>query len=268
LPKLKANNIQLYYEEHGVGEPLLMIEGLGYATWMWYRQVSELSKEYRVIIFDNRGVGDSDKPDLPYTIDMMAADAAGVLQSLGIERAHILGVSMGGYIAQAFASNYPEMIHTLTLVCTSFGGPNAVPMPLSTFTAMTSVADLTPEQAILQGMSVAFGPDFWDNNQEEIKKMVGWRLARPTPRYAWQHQFNAVVQANLEDRARHIQAPTLIITGDADMVVPAENSQLLAKAIPGSRLVILPGSGHLPFIERAREFNQEVLTFLKHHPLS
>ncbi|KKM09879.1 hypothetical protein SY88_17015 [Clostridiales bacterium PH28_bin88] len=267
MSKINVNGIQLYYEEHGAGEPLLLIEGLGYATWMWYRQVPDLNREYRVILFDNRGVGESDKPDLPYTIEMMAADAAGVLRSLGIRRAHILGVSMGGYIAQAFASQYPDLTHTLTLVCTSFGGPRAAPMPRSTLDAMTRVTGLTPEEAILQGMSVAFAPEFFSSHQAEVRKIAGWRLARPTPRYAWEHQFNAVARADLEERTAGIQAPTLILTGDADLVVPAKNSRLLADTIPGSRLVVFPGAGHLVFIEQATEFNREVLAFLGQHPM-
>lgn len=267
MPKVHVNDIQLYYEEYGVGEPLLLIEGLGYASWMWYRQVPDFSRHHRVIIFDNRGAGDSDKPDVPYTIDMMAEDAAGLLRALGIRRAHILGVSMGGYIAQAFASRYPDLTQTLTLVCTSFGGPRAVPMPQATLEAMTKVAGLTPEEVILRGMSVAFAPEFFSAHQAEVRKIVGWRMQKPTPRYAWQHQFNAVAQADLEERTGGIQAPTLILAGDADRVIPAENSRLLAETIPGSRLVSFPGGGHLFFIEHDARFNREVLAFLREHPM-
>ena len=98
--KIKIDDIDVYYEIHGEGEPLLLVEGLGYSTWMWFKQIPNFSREYQVIVFDNRGVGNTDKPDIEYTIEMMADDAAGLLRALDIESAHVLGVSMGGFIAQ------------------------------------------------------------------------------------------------------------------------------------------------------------------------
>lgn len=265
MPRVKVNDVELYYELYGAGEPLLLIEGLGYAAWMWYRQVPELSRHYRVIIFDNRGVGNSDKPDRPYTIEMMAGDAAGLLKALGVPRAHILGVSMGGYIAQAFAVAYPEMTNKLVLACTSFGGPNAVPTPGETLMAMTCAAGGTPEEIILRAMAPALTPKFLEQEKEEVAKIVRWRLEKPTPRYAWQHQFNAVARANLEDRVTGIVAPTLILTGAKDRVIPTENSKLLHEKIRGSVLKIFPDTGHLFFIEKYREFNAAVLEFLAGH---
>lgn len=267
MPKTRVNGIELYYEEHGSGEPLLLIEGLGYATWMWYRQVPELSRRYRVITFDNRGVGDSDKPDIPYSIEMMADDAAGLLRALGISRSHILGTSMGGYIAQALAVGHPGLVHTLILACTSFGGPNAVPIPQETLAAMLRVEGLSPEEVLARAMSTAFSRQFMDEQREEVRRIVAWRLAKPTPRYSWLHQFNAVAAANLEDQVRGIADPTLIITGDADRVVPAGNSALLAEAIPGARLRVIPGGEHLLFIEQDQEFNRIVLEFLSEYPM-
>lgn len=263
MPKVKANDVELYYEIHGEGEPLLLIEGLGYATWMWYRQVPELSRHYQVIVFDNRGVGESGKPDIPYSIEMMAADAAGLLQTLGLQKAHILGASMGGYIAQAFAVNYAQLTKKLILSCTSFGGPNAVPIPRETWDAMTKVEGKTPEEALLQGMASAFTPGFMEQQRDEVEKILAWRLAKPTPRYSWQRQSEAVLNASLEDKISAISVPTLILAGEEDRVVPAENSRLLQEKIPGSSLKILPDTGHLFFIERYREFNSLVLDFLR-----
>ncbi len=106
-----TNGINIYYEVHGSGEPLLLIEGLGYSSWMWYKQVPVLSKSHKVIIFDNRGAGNTDKPDSEYTVELMAEDAAGLLSELGVESAHVLGVSLGGYIAQELEKQFPEFVN-------------------------------------------------------------------------------------------------------------------------------------------------------------
>ena len=121
--KAKVNGIDIYYEIHGSGEPLLLIEGLGYSAWMWYKQIPTLSEQYKVIVFDNRGAGNTDKPDSEYSIEIMADDAAGLLRTLGIESAHMLGVSLGGFIAQELALRHPDMSKSLTLVSTNSGSP-------------------------------------------------------------------------------------------------------------------------------------------------
>ncbi len=267
MPHVEVNDIKIYYEVHGTGEPLLLIEGLGYATWMWYRQLEEFSRDFRVIIFDNRGVGKSDKPDIPYSIEMMAADAAGLLRALDIQQAHVLGVSMGGFIAQALAIGYPELVHTLILVCTSHGGRRAIPAPPETIKAMLNEEGLPPREALRQAMRPAFGPGYLAQHPEELEKIIEWRLAEPTPRYAWQRQFNAILGADLEGKLSEIQAPTLILTGDADRVVPMANSERLHKAIADSVLEVFPGGGHLFFLEQAPAFNRRVLEFLKGHPM-
>lgn len=133
---IKVNGIDMYYEIHGSGEPLVLIEGLGYATWMWYEQIEVLSKHFKVIVFDNRGVGKTEMPDEEYTIELFAADTAELLDALEIKKAHILGVSMGGYVAQEFALRYPEYVDKLILCSTTFGGPNSIPIPEETLAMM------------------------------------------------------------------------------------------------------------------------------------
>lgn len=267
--KAVVGDIQLYYEIHEqpgpaqTAKPLVLIEGLGYFTWMWYRQVPELSRHFRVIIFDNRGVGESDKPDVPYSIRMMADDLAGLLKELGIAKAHVLGASMGGFIAQEFALTYPEVVDRLVLLCTSPGGPRAIPMPAETVEALTSVAGLDPVATLRQMMAPALSADFPRLHADELEKIISWRLAKPQPRFAWQRQFDAVNQFNADGRLKGIKAPTLIMTGTDDRVLPAGNSQLIAEQIPGAKLVTIPGAGHLFFIERAEEVNAEILDFLQ-----
>jgi pimeloyl-ACP methyl ester carboxylesterase len=126
MPTVHVNGVKLYYETYGQGEALLLIAGIGYGTWLWAKQIPELSKYFSVIAFDNRGVGRSDKPDIEYTISLLASDAYELLRALNVERAHILGISLGGFIAQQLALDHPEIVNKLILCSTSFGGPNMI----------------------------------------------------------------------------------------------------------------------------------------------
>lgn len=279
-----VNGINMYYEVYGEGEPLLLIEGLGYSSWMWYKQLPELSKHYKVIVYDNRGVGLTDKPDSEYTIELMADDAAALLTTLGIESAHVLGVSMGGYIAQELAIRHPEKVRSLVLACTNMGeagmlkrnstllngylklwgllpgmlevsGKASVP-------TLTNNYGLSKEDKILYGLSSAFTKEYFRDNPEEIDRIVKWRLDNPQPSYAWKRQFAAGVNFDSSNRAGGINVPTLVISGSKDIIVPNESSIKLAETIPGAELKILPGAGHLMFIERSVEFNESVTSFI------
>jgi pimeloyl-ACP methyl ester carboxylesterase len=126
MPFQRVNGIQIYYEEHGKGDPLLLIQGLGYPSGMWFLQIPALARNFRTIVFDNRGVGRTDKPDEEYSIPLMASDAAGLLHALGIKKAHVVGVSLGGYIAQELALSQPDLVDRLVLLATSCGGPEYV----------------------------------------------------------------------------------------------------------------------------------------------
>jgi len=263
MSNVLVNDVKLYYEIHGTGEPLLLIEGLGYASWSWFRQIEGLSDSYCVVSFDNRGVGKSDKPDIPYSIELMADDVARLLESLGIEKAHILGVSMGGYIAQKLAIKYPQKVKSLVLGCTSFGGPQSIPLTEEALQSMLKVEGLNAEEVIRQGFKAAISPKFIRGYPEVVDQLVAWRLVNPTPRYAWERQFAAAAAFNVESQLNKINVPTLVITGSEDIVVPPQNSILLAERISGAHLVIIPGGGHLFFIENAKEFNRAVLEFLE-----
>ena len=263
MSNVLVNGVKLHYEIHGTGEPLLLIEGLGYASWSWFRQIEVLSDSYSVVSFDNRGVGKSDKPDIPYSIELMADDVARLLESLNIEKAHILGVSMGGYIAQTLAINYPHKVKSLVLGCTSFGGPQSIPLTEEALQSMLKVEGLNAEEVIRQGFKVAISPEFVRAYPDVVDQLVAWRSVNPTPRYAWERQFAAARAFNVESQLNKINVPTLVITGSEDIVVPPQNSIMLAERISGAQLVIIPGGGHLFFIENAEEFNGTVLEFLK-----
>jgi pimeloyl-ACP methyl ester carboxylesterase len=264
MPGARVNGISLYYEVHGEGPRLALIEGVGYHSWMWYRQIPEFSQHFRTLVYDNRGVGRSDKPPGPYTHVQNADDLSGLLDALGWERTHVLGVSMGGFIAQEFALKYPERLDKLVLVATGFGGPNMVPVPEEAVRAMTPDPDLSPEERMRRGMSIAFGNPSWPIlHRDDFVQIIGWRLEYPQPAEAAVAQIMAAATFDVEARLKEIHAPTLVITGTKDRVVPPRNSELLAEAIPNARLDIIPDAGHLVFIEAAASFNRSVIEFLR-----
>jgi pimeloyl-ACP methyl ester carboxylesterase len=263
MPIASVNGINLYYEIHGHGPNLTMIEGTGYDLWMWYRQLPEFSAHFRVLVYDNRGVGRSDKPPGPYSHAQNAADLAGLLDHLGWDRTHVLGISMGGFIAQEFALAHRDRVDRLVLVATGFGGPNMVPVPPEAVLALTPDPTLSPEEKIRQAMPVAFGDRDWPRGHvEEFDQIVGWRLQYPPTPESSMAQIMAGLTFNVEARLGEIQAPTLVVAGTEDRVVPPENARLLAERIPHARLDVIEGAGHLVLIEASDRFNRDVIAFL------
>ena len=230
MAKIKVNNIEMYYEVHGDGDPLVLIEGLGYSTWMCYKQVEELSKYFKVIVFDHRDVGETDKPDVEYSIEMFADDLADLLSKLEIRKAHILGVSMGGFIAQEFAIKYPCMVDKLILCSTSFGGPNSIPIPQETLNIMLKGGGkYTSIDEIKEAIGVALDKNSLQD--DVLEKIMKEKMENPQPKYAYQRQLMAGASFNAENRLDKIKSETLILAGRGDRVVPAENTSLLKEKI-------------------------------------
>ncbi|RSK28359.1 alpha/beta hydrolase [Bacillus sp. HMF5848] len=264
MPKVDVNGIQLYYEIHGEGPPLLLIEGLGYASWMWNYNVTELSRHFSVIVFDNRGVGKSDKPDVEYTIELFADDAAELVRTLGFEKVHVLGVSMGGFVAQEFAIKYPEIVDKLILCSTSFGGPNMIPIPQDTLAIMMKAGseDMTVEN-MKYGSSTALNESTLADKEDVLDCIVKNKLDSPQPKFAYQRQLFAGASFNAEDRVATITADTLVLAGKGDRVVPYKNSFLLQEKMPQSQVAIIEDGGHVFFMERPDETNSIIINFLK-----
>jgi len=264
VPTAKVGDINIYYESHGDGEPLLLINGYGQYSGQWAALIPRLSKEYRVISFDNRGTGRSDKPEMPYTAKMMAADARRLLDALGIDRAHVFGVSMGGMIAQEFAINYPDRVISLILGCTECGGKNAVPQTKETldFLFGPEMAKLPVEERAKQTAPWLWNQEFIDKHPEAIDWYVAVTSKYPTPSRGYACQANAIRSHDTYERLPQIKAPTLVITGDADRIIPAGNSEILASRIPGAELVMLENSGHGFFGDAARQSISAILDFL------
>lgn len=267
MPRIKVDGIELYYETHGEGKPLVLISGLGYTLWLWHRMVPILAEHFQVITFDNRGIGQSDQPPGPYTAQMLAADTAGLLDALGVENAIILGHSMGGFIAQAMALDYPEKVAKLILSSTSFGGPRHVP---ATPEAMKILTDVTTDALtrFKNGLTVSTSPGWAEKHPEILEDWTKWRVANPIEPSAYQAQLAIGLAlfpeaAAFEHELSQIKVPTLILSGAHDKVVPPDNAALLSEKIADSIVVIFPDAGHFFPIEIPEAASRAVIEFAK-----
>lgn len=263
MPVAKRNGTEIYYEVRGAGAPLLLIEGLGYGLWMWRAQVPALETKFRLVLVDNRGVGRSSPLTGPYSMTEFARDLIAVLDAERMDRAALLGASMGGAIAQAVAGLAPGRVSALVLACTLAGGPDAKPMPPETFAEVTrQVAGESESDRLRRTMGVAMTPEFPRQHPEVVDAIVADRLASPTDPTQWMFQALSSREFDARETNARLEVPVLITTGTADRVVPWTNSVMLYKMIPGAALALFRGQNHLHLIERATEFNDAIVRFL------
>lgn len=265
MPKAQTNGIELYYETYGEGKPLVLISGLGYSLWQWHKMVPFLAEHFQVIAFDNRGVGQSDKPAGPYTAQMLAADTVGLLDALGIEKAIIMGHSMGGFVAQALALDFPQRVDKLILCATNFGGPHHVPV---TPEAMKVLTDASSDAVtrFRNGLVVSTAPGWAEANPQMIREWIEWRTANPIEPASYQAQLAIGLgllpeAAAFENNLPRLNIPTLILFGEHDKVVPPDNAALLASKISNSKVVILPNAGHFFPLEVPEAAARAVIEF-------
>lgn len=267
MPTLQSNGLQLAYDIHGAGHPLLLISGVGYGAWFWHSLVPLVSPHFQVITFDNRGSGQSDKPEGPYTLADMAADTAGLLEALNLKPAAILGHSLGGFIAQELAITRPDLLSHLILASTSHGGPQAVPITPQAIEVLTNrTGDI--QEVVKRGIAVAAEPGLGERNPALAQALLDYRLSAPVPPAAYAAQtavglgMAAFTEAQVADRMAAIQAPTLILSGEHDLVVPAGNATLLAEKIHGAQVAIVPNTGHIFPLEAPDRTAQLIIEFL------
>jgi 3-oxoadipate enol-lactonase len=261
MPTIEVNGQTLYYEVHGDGEPLLCVMGLAADTLAWMLQVPAFSAGYRTVIFDNRDVGQSSMATGPYEIADMAQDALALADALELDSFHLLGVSMGGAIAQEMAIVAPERVRTLTLAVT-FPAGGAWARKLSEVWA-ERVTKISREGHIDELMLLNFSEAFYENEQgvEWVRGMM-LRHPHPQPPEAFIRQLEAGGRHDARERLRSLDIPTHVIAGEYDILLPVWKSRELAELIPGAKLTVIPASPHGANVERAEEFNSSVLDFI------
>jgi pimeloyl-ACP methyl ester carboxylesterase len=262
MPFTDTPGFRMYYEVHGDGFPLLLINGLGGDHTEWFFQLPEFSQYFKVITFDNRGAGDSEAPPGPYSTAQMADDAAALLSFLGISRTHVLGFSMGGMIAQEMALRHPELVDRLVLACTSPGGKESERPAFEAIGSFGCSPGDDPEEQFRRLIPFLYTDRYCRDYPEEIDKAVRRRLSRPVSLPGHAAQIAAAMGHTAGERLSAIVASTLVLTGTADRLVPPGNSQRIAERIPGAILVLLDGAPHRLFDEDAEAFHREVLAFL------
>jgi pimeloyl-ACP methyl ester carboxylesterase len=243
------DDVAIAWDEIGAGAPVLLIHGLGYARWGWEPLLPLLAERFRVITFDNRGIGESAVPPGPYTALDMAGDALAVLDAAGLEHAHVVGTSLGGMIAQELAGEAPDRVDRLVLIASTPGATAGHPMPAVTTRLMREAANLAPEVALRRFVENALGPK---PDPDLVERILAHRLAAPQDPAGWASQAAAGATYDGGGRIASITAPTLLIAGTADRVVDYRNSLALAGSIGGATLRLIPGAGHLVFWEDPR----------------
>jgi pimeloyl-ACP methyl ester carboxylesterase len=258
MPLARLNGISINYKVEGQGEPLVMIMGFTANRSSWMPQIPFFKKYYRVITFDNRGVGKSDKPPGPYSTKMMADDTVRLMDLLGIEKTHIMGVSMGGMIAQELAINYPQRVLKLVLASTyarqdEISGDTPEQAKLS---------QLTPEQIASAMIGLAFNKPFYRFTFGLLAR-IQTKLMGASGRVGIAAQSEACLKHDTLERLPLITAPTLVIVGTKDRIINPVSSEVIASKIPNARLVRVEGGSHTFSLEMKNVFNREVLNFLK-----
>jgi len=256
----------LYFETQGAGKPLILIPGFASGAWTWFRQTKELSKDFRVITFDPRGIGKSkiENPDDFANLSMQTfvTDVLQVLDELNVEKANVLGASFGGFVAQEFALQFPERVNKLILACTTAGGANHVTPDIEILRSFTPDANLSVAESIRKFIRPAFTDEFNAEHADEVEKVCVLRETNEVADAVYFAQLEVAFKFNTADRIGAIENETLVLTGDKDKVVPMQNSLNLAEKLPNATLQVIENGSHLFFIENADEFNREVLKFL------
>lgn len=267
LVKVGDLNVECYVDGDDDRPPLLMIMGLGGQARSWGPPFQEaLRRHYRTIRYSHRGTGLSDKPGGDLTVRLMADDAAGLLGALGIPRAHVLGISMGGMVAQELALNHPEAVQGLVLGCTNCGPAHSVPTPPESIARFAQIQAISLDERIQQFWEMTVTPGFIETDKSFLDEIIRIHLDSPTPWETFGRQFMAIQSFDTYDRLPNIQAPTLIIHGDQDLLVPAGNAEVLAGRIPNSQVRIIPGVGHCFFWEKPAESGEAIVEFLSSVP--
>lgn len=265
MPFADVDGYRVYFEEHGAGEPVLLVNGLGADCPTWGLQTDYLKRFYRVLVFDNPGVGQTTGPAGPYTSELFADVAAGLARARGVERAHVVGASMGGIIVQQLALRFPSLVRSLSMHCTWGRADNHLQALMRNWQA---VARGVPRIDLARQLWLFVFTVWRYNDQpetfEELEREV---LEHPHPQSveAFCDQAEACITHDALDRLGEISAPTYLTVGDRDALTPPHHAYLIKEHMPSAVMRVWPRMGHAPFWEIPDEFNARQHDFLKEH---
>jgi 3-oxoadipate enol-lactonase len=264
MPLLNAGAVAIAYELRGAGPPLLMINGFRRSHVVWLEGVLKpLAERFQLILMDNRGTGHSDKPEDGYSIEAFADDCAGVIAGLGLPCAHVFGVSMGGMVAQRLATRYPDKVHGLALGCTNCGRNGSIQPEkrIGELLRLVPGDTMDAREVARRQEEVYYMPGFRQSQRAVIDSLFNLVNLNPTPPHAVRGHLKAIDAFDACGDLAQIAAPTLVISGEDDPLIPAQNSRLLASRIPGAQLVLLPDTSHFFWIEKPQETADALLRF-------
>ena len=268
MPYLDHAGARIWWEQEGSGPPVLLVMGLGYPASMWYRLTPALAGRYRVVTFDNRGVGRTGVPPGPYSIEQMADDAAAVLAAALADdgsdeadvSAHVVGISLGGIIVQELALRHPRLPRSLALLCTHPGGEDAVLPEPQVMQMLSDRSRMTPQEAAEASVPFVYAPE---TDRALIDEDIAMRMRSPTAPEGYTLQLQAIMAyGGALGRLGSLHVPALVVHGTADRLVPPANSTVIAGALPGARLHLLEGAGHILPTDRTAELSRVLLDFL------
>lgn len=263
MPRISIGDCSLYYERQGIGFPVLFVSGLGGFGAFWHQQTAAFGKRFEVVSYDHRGIGQSDPSGIGYTVERSAADVIGLMDALSIERAHVLGHSTGGAIAQVLAIEHPKRLASVVLAST---WSKADAYFRRAFALRREILQRLGPSMYLQAATLFLYPSWWiARNNEKARQIEAQGLANFAPAETIAARIDAMLAFDRTADLARIKTPTLVVGAEDDLVTPAYFSEELARLIPDAEVKIFPRGGHFVNQVRAREFNNAVLPFLVSH---
>ncbi len=261
MPTVQVNDIEVFYEERGSGDPVMLLTGLGGVGASWGPQIARFAREFRTIVPDHRGAGKTDAPETGYTIEQHASDMAGLLRALGAAPAHIVGSSTGGAIGQVMAIDHPDTVCSLTLVST-WGRTD--PYFRRLFEVRKQIMQqIGHEAAVELALLLLYSPAYQRAHWDEVMRVERQQKESPVNVPIAVKRIDMIIAHDVLDRLKDIRQPTAIVVGDADAVTPPYFSEELKRHIPHAELHVMQGVGHFVFLEQEEAFFQTVRGFLR-----
>jgi 3-oxoadipate enol-lactonase len=257
---------RIAYDEVSPPNPrgtVLLLAGSDSNRLIWYKQLDVFGRTFRTIAMDYRDTGDSDPVSEPYTIADLADDAAFVLATVGVQQAHVVGISFGGYIGLQMVLRHPEQVDKLVLISTSATYIPPSPEMMAKMRQLQQDQQMEVGERMQRVLALVAAPGYFANHPQDWDRIAQWARYRPQSQEAAVRQIQACMTYDVSGQLDRIQVPTLVIHGDLDPRVDLENGRFLAEHIPGARFILYPSTGHLVIIERAEEFNHDILAFLQ-----